>query len=245
MKTNLVTRQKYEKVSAVNSAGKQKRRVDTMVIIKPATKEECLYSFRQHPQIASQTGCIGYLRGDFGKTGQEFFTSWFPISNTLKTEFFCKELDKTVNYLRSIKCGLLADRAHMRGFCAAFPEDEFERGPRCCFRIDTEAHTFILSCTPNCGDYNFYIYCYVRKWFTNHLQDAKGGIRFVDTDYNELFRINDGDRIEVVSLTGDKSEYECRFISGYHVLINNKVFHIMEFAERMEQLGKTYRPVKN
>lgn len=44
--------------------------------ITSMTPEERLYAYSQSSQIEGQTGCIGYLRGDFG-AGQEFYTSWF------------------------------------------------------------------------------------------------------------------------------------------------------------------------
>lgn len=31
--------------------------------IRPITKEERIYEYRQSSQIAGQTGCIGYLQG--------------------------------------------------------------------------------------------------------------------------------------------------------------------------------------
>ena len=36
---------------------------------------ERLYAYRQSTQLEGQTGGVGYLRGDFGKDGREFFTT--------------------------------------------------------------------------------------------------------------------------------------------------------------------------
>ena len=41
---------------------------------------------------------------------------------------------------------------------------------------------------------------------------------------------------------GEKTERPCRFIDEYHTEIGNNIFHICEFAERMEQNGATYEP---
>ena len=49
--------------------------------ITSITPEERLYAYSQSSQIEGQTGCIGYLRGDFG-AGQEFYTSWFDQRKT-------------------------------------------------------------------------------------------------------------------------------------------------------------------
>ena len=37
---------------------------------------ERLYAYRQSTQLEGQTGGIGRLRGDFGKDGRGFFTTW-------------------------------------------------------------------------------------------------------------------------------------------------------------------------
>lgn len=45
--------------------------------IRPLTQDEQKYTFRQGTQIEGQTGNIGYLRGDFGGTGKEFYSTWW------------------------------------------------------------------------------------------------------------------------------------------------------------------------
>ena len=37
----------------------------------------------------------------------------------------------------------------------------------------------------------------------------------------------------------------CWFIDPYHVEINNNLYHICEFAERMENIGAAYKPVED
>ena len=46
------------------------------------------YTYRQSHQLDAQTGCIGYLRGDFGSTGKEFYSSWFDNMAYLKSPEF-------------------------------------------------------------------------------------------------------------------------------------------------------------
>ena len=40
------------------------------------TEAERKYTFSQSQQLSMQTGLIGYLRADFGSTGNEFWTTW-------------------------------------------------------------------------------------------------------------------------------------------------------------------------
>lgn len=63
---------------------------------------------------AEQTkGLIGYLRGDFGKNGNEFYTSWFNKNEKLNKEPFKTEFDDVMKFLRE---RLLTDRVYMRSF---------------------------------------------------------------------------------------------------------------------------------
>lgn len=74
--------------------------------------------------------------------------------------------------------------------------------------------------------------------------DEKREIRFIDSRYNELFRINDGESIEIRYPSGEEIERECTFLDEYHTRIGRNVYHICEFAERMEAIGAVYQPVK-
>ena len=108
------------------------------------------------------------------------------------------------------------------------------------FRVDTDKHAFLLRCNPTKGDYNFYCYCYVKEWLDGHIQKAEQGIRFIDPHYNEKFRIPDGGKIIIHYAWGEKAEKTCRFIDEYHTEVGSNLYHICEFAERMEQNGHSY-----
>lgn len=70
----------------------------------------------------------------------------------------------------------------------------------------------------------------------------KKEIRFIDSHYNELFRIKDGESITVKFSDGSMSDRKCTYIDDYHTKIGYNVFHICEFAELMERGKSTYRP---
>lgn len=69
-------------------------------------------------------------------------------------------------------------------------------------------------------------------------------IRFIDSHYNELFRIPDGGKIEITYENGEKHIRECKYIDDYHTKVGNNTFHICQFAETMERNGNTYKPVQ-
>ena len=150
-------------------------------------------------------------------------------------------------YGRNIKIfdGLLQNRPAMSEYARRFPNSAF-RGNYCTeygFRVDTEKHAYLLRCNLTKGDYNFYCYCYVKEWLDKHISNAEKGIRFISSDYKELFRIPDGGKIRVTSAWGEKSEHTCRYIDEYHTEVGNNLYHICEFAERMEKNGATYEPI--
>lgn len=85
---------------------------------------------------------------------------------------------------------------------------------------------------------------YVKEWLDKHIEEANRDIRFIDSHYKELFRIPDGERIIVTDRDGKTESYPCRYIDNYHTEIGRNLFHICEFAERMEQGGCTYAPME-
>lgn len=67
-------------------------------------------------------------------------------------------------------------------------------------------------------------------------------IRFIDSHYQELFRIPDGGSIRVTYADGESEVRKCTYIDDYHTQIGNSVYHICEFAEKMERINAAYKP---
>ena len=67
--------------------------------------------------------------------------------------------------------------------------------------------------------------------------DEPKEIRFIYPDYQEKFRIPDGDQILVSYPTGDRKAFVCKYIDDYHLLVGNNAFHICEYAERLQRRG--------
>lgn len=217
--------------------------------ITSMTPADRLYAYNQSSQLEGQTGCIGHLRGDFG-CGQEFYTSWFDHRREYKTDEFKAEFDEVVNTLRE-KDGLLCTRGSMTRFCYQNPEAEFE-GNYCAeygFKVQTPQHTYMLRCNPNYGDYNFYLYAYVSRFLEHHMEKAKQGIRFITPGYKELFRIPDGDHIRIFTGGGGTRDRTCRFIDETHFETSggysSALYHICEFAERLEQTHGSVIPLRS
>lgn len=213
-------------------------------VINPLTNEERKYTYAQSQQIRGQTGSIGHLRGDFGSGGKDFYTTWDEHNSRLKTSEFASEFDDVINYLRSDECGLLASRRSMVDLARKNPESSFKGAytTEYGFRIDTEKHSYLLRCNPTQGDYNFYCFCYQREWLDKHIDRARQDIRFIDSGYKELFRLPDGEKITITNADGEKQDFICRYIDEAHLEVGNSLYHICEFAERMERSGSIYTP---
>ena len=214
--------------------------------LRPLTVPERKYTYAQSSQLQGQTGNIGYLRGDFGSSGNQFYTTWFDTRPQWKSDEFKRDLDDVINALRSEEYGLLQSRSQMVRYGRENKESEMQGAytTEFGFRADTEKYAFVLRCNPTRGDYNFYCLCYVKEWLDKHIEEANRDIRFIDSHYKELFRIPDGERIIVTDRDGKTESYPCRYIDSYHTEVGRNLFHICEFAERMEQGGCTYAPME-
>ena len=81
--------------------------------LRPLTVPERKYTYAQSSQLQGQTGNIGYLRGDFGSSGNQFYTTWFDTRPQWKSDEFKRDLDDVINALRSEEYGLLQSRSQM------------------------------------------------------------------------------------------------------------------------------------
>lgn len=215
--------------------------------LREATPQERMYMYAQSQQIKMQTGTIGYLRGDFDSSGKGFYTTWTDLNQSRKTDEFKAEFDEVINALRfdAKYGGLLAGRSAMQECVHTHPDSAFEGSytTEYGFRIDTEKYAYLLRCNPTKGDYNFYCWCYEAEHLDHHIQQAEKGIRFISSDYKELFRIPDGGEIRIISADGTESKRICHYIDDYHLEVGRNLFHICEFAERMENNGNTVEPI--
>lgn len=218
--------------------------------IRPMTKAEQLYCYSQSGQIRSQTGNIGYLRADMDSNGQGFFSSWNDFRSDLETQDFKDEFNALINELRFSegKESFLKNRTSLGNYCFSHPEaaigpDMREFG----FRADTDRYAYMMRLNPNRGEYNLYCYCYQKEWLDRHLKEAERGIRFIDSSYRELFRLQDGGKIRITWPDGEKEEKRCRYIDSTHLEVGSgplNIYHICEFAERMEGGNARIEPVE-
>ena len=86
------------------------------------------------------------------------------------------------------------------------------------------------------------------QWLNRHLGQAQKGIRFIDPNYKELFRIPDGDKIRIIEPGGRHRDCVCRYIDECHVEVSSgfdNLYHICQFAELMERNQNTVIPLRS
>lgn len=65
--------------------------------LRPMTIPERKYSYAQSSQLQGQTGNIGHLRGDFGSSGDQFYTTWFDTRPQWKSDAFKQDFSDLLN----------------------------------------------------------------------------------------------------------------------------------------------------
>lgn len=112
-------------------------------------------------------------------------------------------------------------------------------------RVNTENYAYFMRLNPNQGEYNLYCYCYRRDWLDRHMKQAEKGIRFITPDYKEKFRVPDGETVRITTGRGETFDRMARYIDDCHVEIGRNLYHICEFAERLEQNGGKVIPLRS
>ena len=166
----------------------------TQFHIRPARPEEAGLFYTPHPEEDKRLGTVGHVRMDFGRSGNEFWHTWWPRGpEELNSPVFKAELQEVVDTLRE---SVLKNRFAMERFCYA-------RGGKISggwtqnygYIVETEHYRYCLRCTPFPGDYQGYLYCYDLRQ-QQMAQQAKpvGRVTFADgsrmdyTDAQEYLR---------------------------------------------------------
>ena len=213
--------------------------------MRALTEKEDKYTFSNSMQISMQCGLIGHLRADMDTDGNGFFSSWEDYRKELKTDEFKDEFDKVINSLRE-EGDILYNRKSLAKYCYSSPQAKMNNEQDYYgVRVDTEKYAYLCRLNPNKGEYNLYCYCYIKDWLDKHIRSAEKGIRFITPEYKEKFRISDGEKIRITFSDGEVKDRVCRYIDDSHVEVGDDLYHICEFAERMEQCGATFIPLRS
>ena len=127
--------------------------------IRPARPEEAGLFYTPHPEEDKRLGTVGHVRMDFGRSGNEFWHTWWPRGpEELNSPTFKLELQEVVDTLRE---SVLKSRFAMERFC-------YDHGGKISggwtqnygYIVETEHYRYCLRCNPSPGDYNGYLTVY-------------------------------------------------------------------------------------
>lgn len=155
--------------------------------IHPARPDETGIFYAQHPAEDECLGCIGYIRMDFGKSGNEFWHTWWPRGpKELNSSTFKSELQEVVDELRLT---VLKNRSTMERFC-------YEHGGKIDggyvqnygYIVETEHYRYCLRCNPSPGDYNAYLITFDLDAQRQNMEQKSlvGRVTFVNGDTQEF-----------------------------------------------------------
>ena len=215
--------------------------------LKPLSRAEKLYAYKQSQQIAGQTGFYGYYHGDFGKHDDDYNAVWFNNNAHDMTDDFRNDLAEIMEALGE-EGQPFYNRNTMEEFCRTNPDAHFKGafGYEYGFRLITKHYSYIVRMEPlHLGDYDFYVFAYETRWLDKHIKKASKGINFISSSYKHLFNLEDGDKIMIKYPDGENKIQECRFIDEYHTQIDRMIYHNCQFAELIERNGATVIPYRD
>ena len=157
--------------------------------IKPASPDEAGLFFAMPSEKDTELGCIGHIRMDFGKSGNEFWHTWWPRGpEELNSPEFKAELQKVVDELRQ---SVLKNRIAMERFCyghgGKIPGGWVQNYG---YVVETERYRYCLRCDPSPGTYNGYLTCFdldvQRQNMAQTEQQVVGRVSFISGETKEF-----------------------------------------------------------
>ena len=137
-----------------------------LITIREATPAEQDFTYSQDDDLMRSAGCIGHLRVDMGRNGQEFYTSWDFHNPELKPADFAPDFNSIIDALRveGNSIGVLANRSELGKYCYAHEQARIPDADNSyAFRVGMEQYALMLRLTPNRGEYSAYIYVYRKE----------------------------------------------------------------------------------
>ena len=203
----------------------------TQLHIRPARPEEAGLFYTPHPEEDKRLGTVGHVRMDFGRSGNEFWHTWWPRGpEELNSPAFKAELQQVVDTLRE---SVLKNRFAMERFC-------YEHGGKISggwtqnygYIVETEHYRYCLRCNPSPGDYN----CYCTAYAAYHVTERGQEWYFKTSPGEELLTV--GKKLRSY-ITGEKAAVPDLFIKMF---AGGRPITAEEYnaltAVRMENTGK-------
>ncbi|MBQ6467564.1 MAG: DUF3846 domain-containing protein [Clostridia bacterium] len=204
------------------------------MVISELTQQYELYAQKQSRQIGGDAGQILFQRTTLDGAKKE--SSVEHYNERYNTYEFRKDFAQVLSALNRDEGGfLLNSETECKEYLTEHPNG---------IMVETDAYTYLIKGNAESAEVD--IYAYVGGYLDEHIKQAEKGIRFINTNYKELFRIPDGGKIVINYNDGSAPEEEvCRFIDNYHFQTENGgIYHISQFAEICEENNYTVEPYR-
>ena len=213
--------------------------------IRPMTPQEKIYAGLQSSQISGQTGFIGVLVGSFNQQDKDLSIKWNILQESPIKEAFWSEAQSVLKELRNT---IFKDRNAMQEYCASHTSFfKSQSADAYGLRVDSARYSYLILCSPQSKDRCLYLYAYSTEALEHHMKKAERGISFITPDYQEKFRVADGERIRIIGADGNFRDRICRYIDDTHFETEGEfggtLYHICEFAELCEKTGSRVIPL--
>ena len=213
--------------------------------IRPMTPQEKIYAELQSSQISQQTGFIGVLVGSFNQQDKDLSIKWNILQESPIKEAFWSEAQSVLKELRNT---IFKDRNAMQEYCASHTSFfKSQTADVYGLRVDSARYSYLILCSPQSKDNCLYLYAYSTEALEHHMKKAERGISFITPDYQEKFRVADGEKIRIIGVDGNFRDRICRYIDDTHFETEGEfggtLYHICEFAELCEKTGSRVIPL--
>lgn len=194
---------------------------------RAAANEEVKYAQIQQHCLIDATGAVGYFCGDADLP----WNGWTTLNNARYNNAARTDIKTVMRHIEKQEfnpvsgSGIINCFDAIRAVCEAklFCDEEVER----VFRLDTDKYTYmirLLASVNHIDDDNYFIYCYARNEFDNHLTKARNGITFFRSKDEPMFAITDGDDVAILDVKGNvKNVFPCRYVSDTAYMIGTEV----------------------
>lgn len=219
---------------------------ETLSNIRPLKVYEQKYTYPQSQQLNGETGFICSLSYP---PPEDSGTALLNPNAGRITDEFKQALERVTELLHLGKSYSAAENhAYMLKLIDKNPKTAYRKPTgsisQVGLRIDSDKYAFLARCNISGGNTDAYLYCYLKKYFDNHIENANRDIRFIDSRYRDLFRLPDGAEIILSAANGEQTILRCRYIDSCHVEIGkaHDIWHICQFAEFLERNGASCKP---
>lgn len=108
--------------------------------LSPGEEKLCTYNREEG------NTCVGHVAGDFGSSGDRYFTEWRDRKNGRNTSEFQTELHSAMYAIRQ---EIIKDNASMLAYCGNHPEALLDSGDnykRYGFKLETDTRQYFVNC---------------------------------------------------------------------------------------------------